>query len=175
MTSRRPNQNRLQLSSVQPSLETQRRLCLEVRCTVQLSHCNVITWFERQVQKKLKTSPNGKWRLYLDKHVTLSFLRRRGAFLYEKYLSELVPQLHEYNRKLIQYMAWVEFLRKEHPDVFNGNSDELSLRTLFDTSSLQSRYAAFSQESAIAINTQQSLEFEYDLDIITSTQRSEVE
>lgn len=148
-------------------------MCVEVPCRVNLSHCNVVTWFERQVQRKIKTSNSDKWRVYRDQNTLRSFLKRRGAFLFEKYLSGIVGHLQEYNRKLLRYVVWVEFKRKDRPE---DTESELSINTISDMSSFMRRSQSFSlsQQSDLSITTPASLQFEYDLDgVITSTQRSE--
>lgn len=174
MTTRHPNRQRiLDFNLDRHSEETLKRLCVEVPCQVNLSHCNVVTWFERQVQRKVKTSNSDKWRVYRDQKTLHSFLKRRGAFLFEKYLSGIVAHLQEYNRKLLRYIVWVEFMRKDRPE---ETDSELSINTIFDTSSLMGRSQSLplSQHSDLSITTPASLQFDYDLDgVITSTQRSE--
>lgn len=184
MPSPHPNQLRiLEFDFDQHSAEDQRRLCLEVPCTVDLSHCNVIVWFEGQVRQKLKKSE--KWRIYEDPQRTTAYLQRRGSFLFEKYLSPLVDHLRTYNRRLLSYIVWNRF-RRRHIQLVAGEErqqlrereteDELSINTIFDTSSLLNRSRSLSQESSMSILTPASFQFNYDLDqIITSTQRSEAE
>lgn len=145
------------------SEEQQRRVCLEVPCVVRLSHANVITWFERKVQKKVKENNNKKWRYYLDKETRIAYLKRRGAFLYDKYLSATLESLHKYNVRLLRYIVWDKFPR----DDLDLPSTQTSLETIFDTESM---FSQFSLESSQLTEPSMS-EFEYHLDqVITSTQ-----
>lgn len=176
MTPIHPNQKRiLEFNFDDHSEEKQRRVCLEVPCTVRLSHCNVITWFQQQVHKKMKKS--NKWSVYEDKQKTISFLRRRGSFLYEKYLAGDEMRLKEYNRRFLRYIVWVEFVRQDHPEDDDGDrASEFSINTIFDTASLLQRTtSSLSLDSdSMTIVTPAYYQFDYDLDkIITSTQRSE--
>lgn len=178
MTARYLNQQRiLEFDFDDHNEAVQRRLCLEVPCVVNLSHCNVIVWFERQVEQKLQN--NAKWRVYHeDQQRTAAFLQRRGVFLYDKYLAPLVANLRTYNRRLLRYIVWRQFPRNRRRPEDDADS-ELSINTIFDTSSLlgRSQRSSLSQEStSMSIVTPASYQFEYDLDkIITSTQRSEEE
>lgn len=148
--------------------DIKKRLCLEVPCVVDLSQCNVITWFERQVEKKVQN--NRKWNLYRDKPTVLSFLEHRGSFLYDKYLKDTLRNIKVSNQRLMRYMVWVEFLGKYPEDCSEG-----SIQTIFDSSSLLSdlrSIPSFTQAS-ISLGTEGSYPFEHDLDhIITSTQQS---
>lgn len=153
-----------------------KRLCLEVPCVVDLSQCNVITWFERQVEKKLKKN-NRKWSVYRDKPTVLKFLGRRGAFLYDKYLKDCVRNLKIANQRFTRYMVWVEILgnytNNNDDDGESSSTTEDSIITIFDTTSLLNQFSlipTYSQAS-ISVGSAGSYLFEHDLDkIITSTQ-----
>lgn len=153
--------------------ETLKRLCREVPCTVNVSHCNVVKWFESQVEQKMEKSD--KWKIYLDNNHREQFLLRKGAFLYEKYLEGIVDGLRKSNQKRLRKEVWFGFRRRDREKLANC---ELSIETIFNDPSLcdTDRSLESISQTSSAVPVPNSFPFECDLDhIITSTQQSEYE
>lgn len=151
--------------------ETLKRLCLEVPCTVDVTYCNVVKWFERQVQQKMKK--NDKWQVYLDKSTREAVLRRKGAYLYEKYLEGLVGGLRRLNQNRLRREVWIGFRRRDKEKL---DECELSIDTLFNSFGDTDRSLLSISQTSSAVAVPTSSPFDCDLElsrIITSTQQSQ--
>lgn len=151
--------------------ETKVRLCLEVPCVVNLAHCNVIPWFERQVKKKV--TKKSKWQVYKNNRNLVRFLEVRGAFLYNKYLEPRVGDLKRYNRWILRRTVWTVYFKQDS----EYDSSGTSIVTIIDTGELLD-YNDLSQAPAspISAGSTNSFPFEYDFEeVITSTQQTQPE